>query len=165
MLTMEESAQYAERDAIVKSLGYSSYRTYLHSAIWKGIRHNVLLQNTRCRACGKKATQIHHNRYLLEDMNGKCLEHLIPVCGTCHRAAEFSKDGSKIGPQRATQKLNTLARTNTKRLQKRMRSQAWRQFFDVVTDMRIYLGMDDSHEAQCLVAQFDYAKGLIPQKK
>ena len=50
MLTAEEQAVYAARDAALKKLGFSSYQTYLHSAIWQDIRRRVLLPSSRCRA-------------------------------------------------------------------------------------------------------------------
>jgi hypothetical protein len=165
MLTPEEQQMYAVRAAALLKLGYSSYKTYLASAIWKDIRSRVLLEHMRCRACGRKATQVHHNRYHLDDLNGKCLDHLIPVCGTCHKTAEFNKRGSKLGPQRATAKLDDLRVKNQKIWRKQDAATAWRNLFSVLDDMRIYLGMDESEEARALVERHDAARAALPPKR
>lgn len=166
MLTPAEQAQYAERDAIIRTLGFSSYKVYLVSELWKTIRRQVLLPNTSCRGCGRKATQVHHSRYKLEDMNGACLAYLIPVCGTCHNKAEFTKKGSKLWPQRATDKLNNMAHARStkerKTKQESAKSAAWRYLFTTIEDVRIYLGMDVCEEAQRLAEQIDTALAALP---
>lgn len=164
MLTPAEQYQYAQRNTIVRQLGFSSYKTYLLSALWKEIRHQILLPHTRCRACGNRATQVHHNRYLLKDMNGTCLDHLIPVCGRCHKKAEFNRIGSKIGPQRATKKLDQLREEQQVIWHKQDAKSAWKYFFATIEEVRIFLGMDASEDAQRLTDKLDIALRALPPK-
>lgn len=165
MLTTQEQQQYTQRNAILLQLGFSSYKNYLNSAIWQDIRYKVLLPSSRCRACGKKATQVHHNRYLLEDMNGACLAQLIPVCGKCHHACEFNRIGLKIGPERATEKLDMMRQNNQRIWQKEDARNAWQFFFAVLDEVRIYLGMDESEQARSLIERFDLARMALPSRR
>lgn len=165
MLTAEEIAVYAARNAALQKLGFSSYKTYLHSAIWKDIRWRILTPSARCRACGRPANTVHHNRYHLDDLNGKCLDHLIPTCRSCHKQAEFTKIGTKLGPERATQKLDNLRLKNQRIWQRQDAAAAWKRFFAVVDEIRIYLGMEDAFEARRLVEELDIAQHALPPKK
>ena len=164
MLTASEQAVYSARNAALQKLGFSSYKTYLASTLWHEIRKQVLLPSTRCRACGRKATTVHHNRYLVQDLNGKCLDHLIPVCHWCHKAAEFAKDGMKLGPQRATEKLDNLRIKNQRIWKRQDAAAAWQHFFVTIDEVRIYLGMDESPEARRLTEELDIARKALPQK-
>lgn len=165
MLMVDEKMAYAARNAALHELGFSSYQTYLYSAIWQDIRRKILTPSARCRACGKHATTVHHNRYRLEDLNGKCLDHLIPVCRRCHKLAEFTTNGEKLGPQRATEKLDNLRYNNQRIWHKQDAASAWRHFFAIVEEVRIYLGMDESTEARRLVEELDIARLALPPKK
>jgi hypothetical protein len=162
MLTLEEQQAYAERNAIIQQLGFSSYKVYLQSELWKSIRRQILLPHTRCRSCGKKATTLHHSRYKLEDMNGKCLTYLLPVCQGCHHKAEFNKKGEKIGVERATNKLNTWKAEHNKKESSRA---GWAYFFKTVEEIRIYIGADPTEEARRLTAKLDEALSALPPKK
>jgi hypothetical protein len=164
MLTPHEQAQYRQRNETLIKLGFSSYKTYLASALWKSIRRDILLPHTRCRACGNPATQVHHNRYHLRDMNGASKTHLIPVCGSCHKRAEFTKMGTKVGPQRATAKLDMI-RVETQKIWHRQDSKAaWSHFFATVEKVRIFVGMDESLEARTLVEELDTALKALPPR-
>jgi hypothetical protein len=164
-ITQEAVTSYAERNAALAKLGFSSYKVYLLSSIWKDIRKRVLLQNTRCRACGKKATQVHHNRYSVADLNGKRLDNLIPVCGGCHRKAEFSKIGIKHAPHVATNKLDNMRVHNQKKWRVADAKDAWKLFFTTLDEVRIYLGMDPSLEARELTEKMDAARAALPAKR
>ena len=164
LITEEAKEAYKRRNIVIAELGFSSYKVYLSSSLWIDIRRKVLLPSSRCRACGKKATQVHHNRYALADMNGKCLDHLIPVCGRCHRSCEFTRIGLKIDPENATKKLDHMRHENQKKWQADDRRDAWKHFFATIEEVRIYLGMDESETARQLVDKLDMARMELPNK-
>lgn len=79
---------YAERSREVRRLGFSTYKAYLQSDLWKTIRRRVLQRNGDCRRCGVVATQVHHASYDRKTMTGETINSLIPCCSRCHRTAE-----------------------------------------------------------------------------
>lgn len=64
--------------------GFASYRAYLNSAHWKGLRRRVLQRDGwRCRVCGSKRNlQVHHDRYT--DLLSDDIRHLKAMCRRCH---------------------------------------------------------------------------------
>lgn len=156
---------YFVRKCALALLGFKTYKAYLASPLWVGIRTKVLTTGDgRCRGCGRPATQVHHHRYNLEDMNGQCFDHLIPVCGGCHTKAEFTKKGVKVDPKAATSHLDGIRQHQQKVWQAQDHRDCWRHFFEAVTNMRIYVGMDESVEARHLVEQLDAARDALPKK-
>ena len=119
----------------------------------------------RCRGCGHAATQVHHNRYRMTDLTGECTDHLIPVCSTCHKTAEFNKRGEKIGPQRATEKLDTHRQEQQKIWRRQDAKQAWEHFFATLEQVRVYLGMEENEEARRLVEALDDARQALPPRR
>lgn len=79
---------YRYRDENLRALGFESYKMYLASALWKGIRARVLEQHPNCLRCGKKATQVHHRAYDPATLRGELLAAMNPACAKCHRRAE-----------------------------------------------------------------------------
>jgi len=76
----------------VTRAGFSTntYKLYLETEHWKGIRKQKLALNPVCEFCKKvKATQVHHLRY--NDDNGKTILYrekmsdLLSVCKDCHK--------------------------------------------------------------------------------
>ena len=165
MLTEAEKREYAERAKALKALGYTSYSDYLQSPLWRFIRAKVLRPETLCVCCGYKATQVHHARYAKADLDGSCLQHLLPVCFACHRRAEFSTKGEKLGPQRATAKLRKMPTRKGNQQKNDAISHAWQTFFSTVGAMRRYLGMENSEEAQQLCAELDIAHEALPTQR
>ena len=133
MLTQEELNVYAERAAVLRALGFYSYEAYLKSDLWQEIRHKILAPAARCCGCNRKPTQVHHARYSMNVMMGKDVKYLVPVCGTCHHKSEFDNHGEKLGPQRATVKLNSIRRSNTKPYKKSSisRENLWRKILNI----------------------------------
>lgn len=81
---------YSERDLILRAMGYPSYRDYLKSSLWAGIRSVVLKNKSwRCQCCPDKATQVHHQKYDEQTMKGEDLRNLVPLCRKCHKRVEF----------------------------------------------------------------------------
>lgn len=85
-----------KRDRRLKAIGFKSYKEYLASDLWKGIREEVFAIKGRvCLCCNSPATQLHHTRYKMEELLGTNLRHIQPVCGPCHKQIEFDENGHK----------------------------------------------------------------------
>ncbi len=96
-------ASIKDRNEILNRAGYSSYREYLKSELWKKIRQACfLLKGKKCASCRKTATEVHHVSYTeknLLEVNLKSIElTLFPLCHRCHTKCHF-KDG-KFRPLR-----------------------------------------------------------------
>jgi hypothetical protein len=102
------AASYGERDALLRQLGYPSYRYYLDSPLWASIRGRQLRIYPRCH-CGRWARQVHHQKYSLANLSGKSSSGLRSVCGGCHLEAEF-EDGKKLPLAEATEKFDRVRR-------------------------------------------------------
>lgn len=113
---------YQERDAILRSLGFGSYKEYLRSMLWQVIRQRVLAASPACYGCGNPAKQVHHTRYTVDVLAGHDDSTLRSVCGGCHKTAEFWF-GRK-------QHL-TVANDNLKKKRKRqIKNKCWEQRAD-----------------------------------
>jgi hypothetical protein len=85
---------YSGRDDWLRLMGFQSYREYLASPLWSEVRKRVFYFKGRiCYLCGKAATQVHHTRYHKNDLSGRKLKFLFPICGECHSEIEFDIDG------------------------------------------------------------------------
>jgi len=79
---------------------FATYRDYLKSDLWAGIRERVLdAANRQCRLCQNVATQVHHRHYGKRTLTGKTLIHLIAVCGACHIEIEFDGEAKRTRKQ------------------------------------------------------------------
>ena len=77
-------------------LGFNSYKEYLRSKLWRGIRQRVFAAKGRqCVLCGRKAAQIHHRSYDRATLLGLILTFLEPICKRCHEKIEFTETGRK----------------------------------------------------------------------
>ena len=73
------------------------YQYYLQSPFWLLIRNVVLFRDSfECKACGIKATCVHHLNYEVDTLYGKGLDQLVSLCESCHNKIEFDEDGNKI---------------------------------------------------------------------
>jgi hypothetical protein len=99
-----------------RRLGFSTYQEYLKSDLWKQIRAKVLLRDGGlCRLCGKPASCVHHQSYVLNVMSGERLDDLYSVCDPCHLLVEFASDGKKRPFKKVTSEFSrrlTLARSD-----------------------------------------------------
>jgi len=87
---------YDLRDEVLLKMGFSSYKEYLGSDLWKAIRSRALsTKGNYCFRCGRFTCLVHHTNYSPEVLRGETLKGLVPVCTECHRAIEFDKDGNK----------------------------------------------------------------------
>ncbi len=89
-----DGKSYDSRDRWVMSIGFKNYREYLGSELWKAVRRAVFTTKGKtCSTCGQDATELHHTRYHRNDLLGKVLKHIFPICKDCHEAVE--RDGSQ----------------------------------------------------------------------
>lgn len=87
---------YQQRQEVLKKLGFSSYKDYLESHLWKRIRRAAFrLLGSRCSLCGGTANVIHHMTYDELVLLGKDISQLLPLCYICHNKLEIKSDGSK----------------------------------------------------------------------
>lgn len=102
---------YRERKRVLLSMGFDSYKDYLESSLWATIRKRFLATHKTCLGCGGEATQVHHKSYTKKVLSGRGKGHLYAVCRSCHERIEFrDRDGMKLSPRQATNKLKQLAR-------------------------------------------------------
>lgn len=86
---------YSSRNANLRRMGFASYAAYLKSDLWKAVRVLVYKAKGRnCYLCGSEATVLHHNRYHENDLSGRRLRFISPICRRCHESVEF-RDGKK----------------------------------------------------------------------
>jgi hypothetical protein len=86
---------YAQRNSILTELGYPTYAVYLASPLWRAIRGRILFRGVKCYCCGKKPNQVHHRKYTIENLAGKSMKHMVPICRKCHEGIEFNNRGGK----------------------------------------------------------------------
>ena len=84
---------YVSRGFWLSQLGYKTYAKYLASEQWKDIRARALeTHGYDCYLCGERATEVHHLRYHKNDLIGRRLKFLKPICRACHYEIEFEGD-------------------------------------------------------------------------
>lgn len=102
---------YDSRIRNLKVIGFATYAEYLASDLWKSIRVRVFAsKGSTCVACPAFATQVHHNRYHKNDLLGKNLNFLVPICRTCHEVAEFDR-GKKSTVRKARKAIRHMKRS------------------------------------------------------
>lgn len=95
--------QYKRRKNVLRRLGFSSYKEYLKSELWKEIRTKILTKNKHtCRYCLGRATQVHHLGYTMSVMSGKILFNLVCVCRECHEKISKISFSMEVGQEEAT---------------------------------------------------------------
>lgn len=87
---MSSQARFLPLWSWLRSNGFQDYRDYLSSPLWREIRLRVFQsRGTKCKVCREaEATQIHHERYTPENLSGKSLADLVPICPACHEFIE-----------------------------------------------------------------------------
>lgn len=105
------SASYADRNRLLRSMGFSSYVEYLHSPIWDTIKREVFrLRGHKCCICRRRAHQVHHLSYSLAVLRGRSLKELVPICRRCHDLVEVDRQGQKRDLPGAQQTFKDLYR-------------------------------------------------------
>jgi hypothetical protein len=118
----KHSMRYATRDALLRSLGFRSYKAYLQSDEWRDIRARVFQEYSECICCDSKVEVVHHFRYDSATLLGIHLLHLAPLCHQCHQKIEILGDGEKASMAQANTLMLDMAR-------KKNAKQLWLQRF------------------------------------
>lgn len=107
---------YQDRNAILLRMGFKNYSEYLYSEVWEWVRSRAIRMNGgNCYCCARPATCIHHARYTEENLSGKNLTWLMPLCSACHKHGETYKDGTKVWElEKVNERINAL-RANYRR--------------------------------------------------
>lgn len=114
---MPKKSAYTLRDEALETMGYYCYQDYLESSDWKRIRKQVLKDAT-CVGCGNSPTQVHHEKYTLQNLAGTTLDGMKPICRSCHEHIEFGNRKAKVSLKQANFRLNKLIRTRKKLIEK-----------------------------------------------
>ena len=97
---------YEKRNALIRELGYKSYKDYLNSRMWKHVRERVLKRDRGvCLACNGPAQVVHHRSYCKASIRGMRLDYLVSLCHKCHEEAEFN-NSKKTTVSQANSHLN-----------------------------------------------------------
>lgn len=119
----KQMACYVKRTKHLSFLGYGSYKEYLTSPEWKGIREKKLRRHKNCIMCALPATQVHHLSYDPHTLAGDRDHKLVQLCGRCHLSIEFKgtvkrrlKDANRV-------LFETALQTE--------RGQRWKAWYDI----------------------------------
>lgn len=87
---------YINRNRELRKLGFSSYKVYLRSDLWKKIREKALKRDgNQCRICQKPARCVHHTSYRVKVLKGKSIRQLVSLCHDCHQSVEYDESGDR----------------------------------------------------------------------
>ena len=111
-------SEYARRTEALFELGFTDYKQYCRSKLWKSIRSAQLEKYPMCYGCViRPANQVHHAHYSLEILSGLTSDGLWSLCARCHRGCEFSRQGKfKLSPQQATNQMHTMRNLSLRQL-------------------------------------------------
>lgn len=113
---------YSVRNELLLSFGYRTYREYLKSEEWAGIRAQVFAEYSECICCDSAAEVVHHVKYDSATLLGLHRLHLAPLCNRCHELMEIDENGDKGALSRANTMMLDMAR-------KKDPKQAWLRAF------------------------------------
>lgn len=113
---------YEDRRLLVADLGFTTYREYLRSDLWKSIRSRVFEEKSRncCnRKCQKKATCVHHEFYTASALEGSCIRYLWPLCDTCHSKVHARRKGKMVDLMESSRILSRMVQGSPCKKEKR----------------------------------------------
>lgn len=74
------------QDQHARELGFTSFKHYLQSDLWKFIKNHVFnVKGRKCIYCGKKATKINIEFSSVDGLAGNNIDRLMPSCHACMR--------------------------------------------------------------------------------
>ncbi len=87
-----DGEDYDSRNQLVRAMGYRDYADYLGGPMWRKVREMAYQKHGRkCSLCGADDAVIHHLRYHHDDLTGRTVKYLRPLCFDCHEAVEFDR--------------------------------------------------------------------------
>ena len=101
---------YAVRDELLSGFGYRTYKQYLKSDEWAGIRSGVFARYQECICCSSQPQVVHHVKYDSATLLGLHPYHLAPLCHRCHELMELDANGDKGSLARANTMMFEMAR-------------------------------------------------------
>lgn len=114
---------YRNRDKTLREMGFQCYKDYLCSRLWRNIRAAVYKKKGRlCKACGRRATVLHHKSYKKDVLLGERLTPLVPLCEECHEGIEHTATGRKRNLYEANRALKSLVVRERKARLKRLKA-------------------------------------------
>lgn len=82
---------HAQRDEVLRTLGYASYDDYLAGDLWKSLRRRVFERDHYlCRLCDRGGYVVYYLSYSMKVLGGHDLGCLTTLCHKCHDVVEFS---------------------------------------------------------------------------
>ena len=116
---LAQGNSYESRQKYLEELGFSSYADYRLSDLWKEVRAKVFKQfGNQCQLCGEPATEAHHNRYHKNDLIGKRIKFIKPLCRRCHQSIEFDDRGFKRPVDRVHKEFKLLRRARKREVER-----------------------------------------------
>lgn len=89
---------FQNRNALLRWLGFSSYKKYLASDDFKLIKNRVWFRDGgECVKCHRPATQIRHLSYSLAVLTGEDITDAVCSCRDCHVPDHFDERGNFKG--------------------------------------------------------------------
>jgi hypothetical protein len=80
-------AKLNTRHAMLAELGFQAFGEYIRSPLFRSIRTRVIeAARGKCRSCGEPATKVRHAKFTRENLSGRSLAFLTPLCGLCFEA-------------------------------------------------------------------------------
>lgn len=114
MAELQSGESYEARNIFLRQLKFKDYKSYLKSRLWKKVRGKVFKKKgCACEICGNYATEIHHSRYHKNDLLGRNLKFLHPLCRDCHYSIEFDGE-KKLSLKEAVKKQGVLKEKSAK---------------------------------------------------
>ena len=96
------------------------YQTYLQSDAWRVKRKEILkAAGYRCRRCGARATEVHHEIY--KRIYNESLSDLTALCENCHKAAHTRTPRSRKQRGRKTKQRGFYQKRKRKNVTEKWR--------------------------------------------
>lgn len=114
----DDGLTYESRKLNLEKLGFASYLDYLESSLWRSIKDRVKAKHgKKCVLCGEDYSDMHHFRYGVDDLSGKTLDNIKPICRTCHDLIEYDGDRKRT-PREASEVFRVLDKAEKQKNQR-----------------------------------------------
>jgi len=83
------------RQTLIEELGFDTFEQFEDSTLWQQIENKVLQKKNRCRFCEYKAHTMIYMVYTRDNIKGKSLYGIHPICKYCNERLIYTDDGHK----------------------------------------------------------------------